>query len=159
MITPNEIKNKEFTKGILGYNESEVDQFLDTIIESYEKLFNENNELKDKVLALTEKTEQFGNLEETLKETLLIAQKTATEIVQTSKDKADILVNEAELESKKILEKNSEVSSQMEKNYNQLKKDVMIFKTRYRTFMESQLAILEEFESDIESEINKDNLD
>lgn len=159
MITPNEIKNKEFTKGILGYNESEVDRFLDTIIESYEKLFNENNELKDKVLALTEKTEQFGNLEETLKETLLIAQKTATEIVQTSKDKADILVNEAELESKKILEKNSEVSSQMEKNYNQLKKDVMIFKTRYRTFMESQLAILEEFESDIESEINKDNLD
>lgn len=157
MITPNEIKNQEFTKGILGYSESEVDKYLDDIIESYEKMFNENNELKDKVLALTEKLEQYGNLEETLKETLLVAQKTATEIVQTSKDKADVMINEAELESKRIIDRNINMSRQMEKDYEELKRNAIIFKTRYKTFMESQLAALDEFEIKVEKELSKDN--
>ena len=42
MITPLDIQNKEFTKAIRGYKEVEVDDFLDKVIESYEKVYNEN---------------------------------------------------------------------------------------------------------------------
>lgn len=38
MITPLEIQNKEFRRGIRGYKEDEVDEFLDKIILDYEKL-------------------------------------------------------------------------------------------------------------------------
>ncbi len=154
MITPVEIKNQEFRKAFYGYNENDVDEFLDLIIESYEKIFDENNELKDKVLALTEKMEQFGSLEDTLKETLLVAQKTATEIVQTSKNKADVMINDAELESKKIIDKNIDRLNDMVNEYELLKKEIIIFKTRYRTFMEAQIASLEEFDKSFNMNLN-----
>lgn len=154
MITPVEIKNQEFRKAFYGYNENDVDEFLDLIIESYEKIFDENNELKDKVLALTEKMEQFGSLEDTLKETLLVAQKTATEIVQTSKNKADVMINDAELESKKIIDKNIDRLNDMVNEYELLKKEIIVFKTRYRTFMEAQIASLEEFDKSFNMNLN-----
>ena len=84
MITPLDIQNKEFKKSFRGYKESEVDQFLDEIIEDYEKLYKENIELKDKILILTEQIKQYNNLEETLKDTLIVAQSTADEVTSIS---------------------------------------------------------------------------
>ena len=37
MITPIEIENKEFKKGIRGYNQDEVDEFLDIVKEDFEQ--------------------------------------------------------------------------------------------------------------------------
>ena len=48
MITPIEIENKEFKKGIRGYNQDEVDEFLDMVKEDFEQLYRENLELKKK---------------------------------------------------------------------------------------------------------------
>lgn len=52
-LTTKEILNKDFKTGIRGYNQEEVDQFLDTVIQDYEalhneieRLRNENNKLK-----------------------------------------------------------------------------------------------------------------
>lgn len=146
MITPVDIKNQEFRKSFRGYDEIEVDNFLDSIIKSYERIYNENVELKDKILALNDKLEQYSNLEETLKDTLLVAQKTADEIVKSSKNKADLIIHEAEIESKKILELTSKKSIEIEEDYEKLKKEAFIFKTRYKTFIDSQIAALDEFE-------------
>ena len=49
MIAPIEIENKEFKKGLRGYKEDEVDEFLDLVKEDYEQLYRENAELKEKV--------------------------------------------------------------------------------------------------------------
>ena len=118
---------------------------MDEIINSYEKVYSENVELKDKVLALREKVDQFGNLEETLKDTLVVAQKTADEIVASSKEKADLIVNEAELKAKQILDDTSNKAIDIERDFEKMKKEAFIFKTRYKTFIESQLATLDEF--------------
>lgn len=163
MITPVDIKNQEFKKSFRGYDELEVDQFLDSVIKSYEKIYNENVELKDKILVLTDKLEQYANLEETLKDTLLVAQKTADEIVKSSKEKADLIVNEAELKSKKILDSTSNKAVEIESDFEKLKKEAFIFKTRYKTFIESQMATLDEFKigslEDIEKEVIQDKQD
>ena len=42
MITPLDIENKEFKKGLRGYNENEVDSYLDEIKKEYENLYREN---------------------------------------------------------------------------------------------------------------------
>lgn len=54
-LTIQDIVNKEFKKSMRGYNEEEVDQFLDTVIEDYENyekqieaLTNEINRLKQR---------------------------------------------------------------------------------------------------------------
>jgi len=38
-LTPLDIHNKDFTKSFKGYNENEVDEFLDVIIQQYEQLY------------------------------------------------------------------------------------------------------------------------
>ena len=38
MITPADLENKEFSRGVRGYREDEVDEFLDLIILDMEKL-------------------------------------------------------------------------------------------------------------------------
>ena len=39
MLTPLDIHNKEFKRGFRGYNEEEVDEFLDRVIKDYEQLY------------------------------------------------------------------------------------------------------------------------
>ena len=54
MITPLDIQNKVFKKGIRGYNAKSVDIFLDEVIEDYEKIYKENIEFKDKINMLSD---------------------------------------------------------------------------------------------------------
>ena len=50
MITPLEIENKKFSKQMMnGYSVEEVDDFLDELTASYEKLYKTNNENGDKI--------------------------------------------------------------------------------------------------------------
>ena len=101
MITPLDIQNKEFKKSIRGYNETEVDEFLDEILKDFEKIYKENMELKDKILLLNEQLEKYNSLERTLKETLIVAQSTADEVIGAAKKKANSIIESANIEAKK----------------------------------------------------------
>lgn len=172
MITPLDIQNKEFKKSLMGYNTREVDAYLDAINDDYEKLYKENIELKDKIGILTDQIRQYNNLEETLKSTLVIAQSTADDVTSSARKKAELIIEDAELQAKnRTNEAINEVRNIM-KEYDYLKKEIFIFKTRYESFIKAQLISLEEFYKDYESknqqsEVNidekpmneKDNLD
>ena len=151
MITPLDIQNKEFKRSFRGYKETEVDQFLDDIINDYEKLYKENLELKDKILALSEQIKQYSNLEQTLKDTLIVAQSTADEVIGTARQKAKVIIEDAEMVSKKRIDAANDDVRNIRKEYEYLKKEIFIFKTRYKSFIEAQLITLDEFYSEIES--------
>ncbi|MCF6461279.1 DivIVA domain-containing protein [Clostridium sp. Cult3] len=152
MITPLDIQNKEFKKSFRGYKESEVDQFLDDIIEDYENLHRENIELKDKILVLSEQIKQYNNLEETLKETLIVAQGTADEVIGAARQKAELIIEDAENTSRKLIDAANDEVRTIRREYDYLIKEIFIFKTRYKSFIEAQLITLDEFYSKIEKE-------
>ncbi|TCO78964.1 DivIVA domain-containing protein [Marinisporobacter balticus] len=139
MITPLEIQNKEFKKGMRGYKENEVDEFLDKIIVDYESLYKENIELKDKITMLNDQIGKYENLEKTLNNTLVFAQSTAEEVAQNAQKKAELIINEAENNAQKIMDgANSEVIK-IKREYEEGKKQLQIFKTRFKTLLEAQL--------------------
>jgi len=151
MITPLDIQNKEFKKNILGYKTKEVDAYLDAINENYERLYKENIELKDKIGILTDQIRQYNNLEETLKSTLVVAQSTADEVTSSARRKAELIIEDAEIQARnKINEALNEVNS-IRKEYDYLKKEIFIFKTRYESFIKAQLISLDEFYKDYEN--------
>ena len=152
MITPLDIQNKEFKKSFRGYKESEVDQFLDDIIEDYENLYRENIELKDKILILSEQIKQYNNLEETLKETLIVAQGTADEVIGAARQKAELIIEDAENTSRKLIDAANDEVRTIRREYDYLIKEIFIFKTRYKSFIEARLITLDEFYSKIEKE-------
>lgn len=145
MITPLDIQNKEFKKSWRGYKTQEVDAYLDAINEDYERLYKENIELKDKIGILTDQIRQYNNLEETLKSTLVVAQSTADEVTSSARKKAELIIEDAEITAKnRINEALDEVNS-IKKEYENLKREIYIFKTRYESFIKAQLMSLDEF--------------
>lgn len=89
-ITAAEITNKEFKKGLRGYNIDEVDEFLDKIAEDYESIYKENSLLKEKMQSLDEKISHYTKMENTIKDTLLLAQNASEQAKENAKKKVNL---------------------------------------------------------------------
>lgn len=157
MITPLDIQNKEFKKTLWGYKSQEVDSYLDSINEDYEKLYKENIELKDKIGILTDQIKQYNNLEETLKSTLVVAQSTADEVTSSARKKAELIIEDAEISAKNRITSALDEVRRIREEYDKLDNEIYMFKTRYESFLKAQLISLEEFHNNFET--NKANGD
>lgn len=156
MITPLDIQNKEFGKSLRGYDIKEVDIFLDEIIDDYEKIFKENIELKDKVNLLADQIRQYNTMEETLKNTLIVAQTTADEITSSARLKASNIIENAEISGEKLIEIANEDVRKINKEFEYLKKELFAFKTKYQAFIQAQLISLDKFYEEIDKDHGKD---
>jgi cell division initiation protein len=144
MLTPMEIHNREFKKVMRGYKEEEVDEFLDKVVTDFEKLYRENGELKDKLSVINEKVDSFSLMERTLQNTLVVAQTTAEDVVLNARKKSEIIIKEAEEQAKRIVEEANKSVTDIHREFENLKKDAQVFKTRFRTLLESELESLNE---------------
>ncbi len=143
-LTPLDIHNKEFRKSFRGYDEEEVDEFLDQITKEYEKLFKENIELKEALAAKESNIGQYKDLEETLKKTLVIAQQTADEMKQGAAREAELIIKEAELKAEQIAAAAEEKARSFLREYEDIQKRTREFRIKLRSFLQSQLALLNE---------------
>lgn len=91
MLTPADIHNKEFSRGFRGYNEEEVDDFLDEVIENVEEMMKKISKLEDELSLEKKKVEQYQEMEKNLQDTLAVAQKTAEDVVENAKQRAEEL--------------------------------------------------------------------
>ena len=144
MLTPMEIHNKEFKKGMRGYKEEEVDEFLDKVVTDFEKLYRENGELKDKLSVINERVDTYNLMEKTLQNTLVVAQTTAEDVVLNARKKSELIISEAEEQAKRIVEEANKSVINIHRDFENLKKDAQVFKTRFRTLLESELESLNE---------------
>jgi cell division initiation protein len=152
-LTPLDIHNKEFSRRIRGYDEDEVNEFLDQIIKDYEALIRENKEYKEKIAALEERLEHFNNLEETLSKTIIVAQETADEMKNNSKKEAQLIIKEAEKNADRIINESLAKSRKIALEIEELKKQAAIYRTRFRSLLEAQLELLnDESWSSLENE-------
>ena len=93
MMTPQEVANCTFTKAVMGgYNMASVDDFLDKLTEDYAELYKENSSLKSKMKVLADKLEEYREQEDTIRSTLLAAQKMANSLVAEAEAKRDALI-------------------------------------------------------------------
>ena len=157
MLTPVDIHNKEFGRSFRGYNEDEIDDFLDQVVNDYEKLYRENGQLKDE-LALKEKDlAQYHQREKNLQDTLLVAQRTAEEVTRAAKTQAeelranarqacDNMRAQAEMDAQKRTDEASHQVREIVAEYDRLVREKRQFITKVRSLMQSELALLTEEE-------------
>ena len=145
MLTPLDIENKKFSKQIVnGYNVEEVDDFLDEIGVDYAKKQKELNEVSKKVEELNASLEHYKNIEETLQNTLLMAQSTAEEVKNIAKQKADQIVNDAKSSSQK---EDDYIQNQIlvkKKELEDVQKQFDIYKAKMESLLISQLELIKE---------------
>jgi cell division initiation protein len=141
-LTPLDIHNKEFSKGFRGYDEDEVNEFLDQVIKDYEMIIREKKQLEEKVAELTEKLNYFTNIEETLNKSILIAQETAEEVKRNAQKEAKLIIKEAEKNADRIISEALAKSRKIALEIEELKRQSKVLRTRFRMLVEAQLEML-----------------
>ena len=148
-ITPADISNKEFKKGLRGYSPEEVDEFLDEIVENYEEIYKENSHLKETVTGLTEKLDHYNKIENTIQNTLLLAQNAAEQARSSSQKEADLIIKSANDAAQKILDKAHGDVIQINDEYDKVKQEFVRFRAKFRNFMNTQLETFDDLEKEI----------
>jgi len=154
-LTPLDIHNKEFSKGFRGYDEDEVNEFLNQVIKDYEALIRQNKEFEEQIAQLNEKLGHFSNIEESLSKSLVVAQETAEEVKTNAKKEAQLIIKEAEKNADRIINEALMKSRKVALEIEELKKRASIFRTRFKTLLEAQLEMLDEKSWDELEEIVK----
>ena len=145
MITPLDIENKKFSKQMMnGYSVEEVDDFLDDLTVDYSKNYKEVTELKTKVEELNKSLEHYKTIEETLQNTLVMAQSTAEDVKNVAKQQADQIINEAKGSAKKQAEELETEIVAKRKELEDVKKQFDIYKAKMESLLISQLELLKD---------------
>mgnify|MGYP005793044781 FL=1 len=149
MITPLDIENKKFSKQMMnGYNVDEVDDFLDELTLDYTKNYKEVNELRDKVEELNKSLEHYKTIEETLQNTLLMAQSTAEDVKKVARQQADQIINEAKgTAQRQASDLDNEIVAK-KKELEDVKKQFDIYKAKMESLLISQLELLKDINKD-----------
>ena len=144
MLTPIEIENKEFKKAIRGYKEEEVDEFLDIVKEDFEQIYRENLELKEKLTLYQDQINKYDNIGETLKATLITAQSAAEDTCSAANRKAKVIVEEADLKSRQIIELANSRVIEIRKEYDTMVKEFKIFRNKFKSLLEDEIRSIDE---------------
>ncbi len=145
MLTPLDIDNKTFKKTKLGgYDINDVEDFLITVMDDYEKLYKENAELKDKINAMGKSVSYYKSVEEGITKTIESAQEQADNIKDMAVKEAMNIKEKAELDAKMELEEIKNKIKQAENLYEEKKRQMQVYTIRVKAMLEAQLQILKE---------------
>ena len=153
-VTAMDITNKEFKKGFRGYDIDEVDEFLDKIAEDYEVLYKENSSLKEKMGAMEENLNHSVRMEETIQNTLILAQNAAEQSKKAAQKEADMIIKNANETAQKILDKAHNDVVKINDDFEKTKQDFTIFRTKFKNFMHSQVEMFQNMENDFIKDYN-----
>jgi DivIVA domain-containing protein len=159
-LTPEDVRTKEFRNTFRGYNEPEVDAFLDEVEAELTRLLRENSELKDRIATASTAAisvpaaAPMGETEEMLRRTLLIAQRTADETVAQAKADADRIVADAQAHTQQLVSQAHQQANAhigdldarrraLEQHIEGLRAFEREYRTRLKAYLEAQLRDLD----------------
>jgi len=142
-ITVVDIQHKTFKRALQGYDRTEVDQFLDEIIETLEDDAQQQAALEAEISDLKERISHFKAMEESLQNTLLLAQRTADEVKASAHKEADLIRAEARVSVEKEMASYGDRSAEARREYQRVIETVEKAKSELRSLLTTHLALLE----------------
>ena len=142
-LTPLDIRHKEFKRGMRGYADVEVDEFLDQIADEYERLFKENIDLQERVEALEDKVAGYKRIEDTLQKTLINAQASSEELKQNATKESQLILQDAELKARQMVNEAYSERQAIEQNMAKLRNAEEDFRYKFKTLLEGYMRQLQ----------------
>jgi cell division initiation protein len=143
-LTPLDIHHKEFTHALRGYNEAEVDAFLDQVADELERLFKENIDLSERNEMLEGKVRDYQDMERTLHNTLLSAQRSADEMMQKSQREAEVVLKDAEVKAKEVIHNALTAKQKATADLGRIKQAEEEYRATFKALLERHLRGLAE---------------
>lgn len=99
MITSEDVRRVMFDKCMRGYRCEDVDDYLKQVAESMDALSAQNDELQKKLLVLAQRIDQYRAEEDTLRTTMINAQRLGENVIREAKQKAAEILREANIKA------------------------------------------------------------
>lgn len=159
MIRPIDIQEKEFTRGVRGYREEEVNEFLDELTMDMERLLEELRQTKEENSRLVEELERHRGSEGTVLETLEAAKTLMADISASAEKRAEILLKNAELDAELMRKEASEMADKISEESEAMRNRFIDFRTRYKKLLQSELQRFESLSGEMFPELGVDDFD
>lgn len=160
-LSPLDIHNKEFSRGFRGYQEDEVNEFLEQIMKDYEMLLKEKKELEERLKQTDERVGHFNTIESTLQKSIVVAQEAAEEVRRNSQREAKLIIREAEKNGDRIVNESLTKARRIAMEIEELKKQSKVFRNRFRMLVEAQLDLVntDDWDALMEYDLDVTNLE
>ena len=137
-ITPSIIRGKKFSSSLRGYNKSEVQNFLNLLADLCENLVQKNKKLSEENKKLEKELEKYRSREKILRN--------ADNILQESREKAKLIVKEAEIKAEKIIEMSNRKLADLKQEIKRLSAQKKLFLTKLKSLLRSHEELLKFYE-------------
>lgn len=132
MITGIEIRNRQFSKTLIGFRQAEVRDFVEQVAHDYENLYSENSQLKENIQKQSFELEKYRKLEATMNNSLILAQQTAEELKLNARQ-----------EARKVLDDSKRSIAEMLAAYQELMKHLNVFSLEMKSQLQVELDLLD----------------
>jgi cell division initiation protein len=102
-VTPIEIRQKDFNKAFRGYDKEEVDAFLKSLSQEWEKLMDENRDVKNRLELSEREVVRLREVESSLFKTIKNAEDTGTNLIEHAQRQSDLHMREAQMNAEAIM--------------------------------------------------------
>ncbi|MBQ7646259.1 MAG: DivIVA domain-containing protein [Clostridia bacterium] len=143
MLAPQELKNKDFSKALRGYNPQEVDEYIEFLLEKYTEAYRENSELERKLHSVIAMLDQIKDDEESIRSTLVNAQKAGEKIIRDANERADAIVNGIKERCDEVIKQFKTEANEEVNNIWRIRTSIIEFKQKLYTLYSGHLEDLQ----------------
>ena len=137
---------RKFNDSFRGYNRTEVNKFVEEVIQQVESMIQEIEKKDEEINRLYERIKTYEERETNLNRALVMAENTSEQIKRMARDESDMIIDEARRNANRIVNESLMRAERMEIETNILRKNVALFKKRLRHIIESQLELVDDIE-------------
>ena len=146
-VTIDDISRKEFSIANKGYNQKEVDDFLDDICDEMERMENEIMDLKQKTSVVRTTPQESSAVspenEQSFREVLAMAVQVKEETLRKAKEDAEAIRAKAETEAAERLDGLSDERKSLEEEVAALRKTAENYRTQFEALLQAQQEALD----------------
>jgi cell division initiation protein len=142
-ITVVDIQHKTFKKQLQGYDRTDVDAFLDEVIETIEDEATARAALEAEIADLRERISHFKAMEQSLQHTLVLAQRTADEVKAAAHKEADLIKQEARMQAERQVADLGDRIAESRREYQRALDTTAQAKSELRSLLMSHLSLID----------------
>lgn len=142
---------KKFDKSINGYNISQVNAFVDDVVDKVDDMITKMKHKDMEIERLTKELEHYKNMDATLNRAVVIAEEAASKYKEVSLTESDLIVTEAKKNANRIINDALMKAEHIEEESARLRRNIITYKRRIRNLIEQQAEIIDDLDKiDIE---------
>lgn len=150
MLTPMDIRDKTFNVKMRGYDQDQVNDFLDQIIADFDTAVKEKEAMAAELKAAKDQVKHYEGMKDAMNQSIIVAQEAAdrvrtaaeaeaTEVRQQAQDDAEALLNEAQSKSDSVLTEADERSRQLALQTEDLRQNAKQFRDHLVLLLQAEL--------------------